>query len=213
MTTTTQATTGGTHAGPVLFYARLVLCALVLLLIAQGVRAAGPNLTPIVSGPTTATVGKSFRYTVQVTNVGAASTKGSVTITDALHPSLAINSVSTDSPMFACKLDGQTVACATKSPIPAGSTGVGVASIDVTPLSAGAVDNRATVSGGGDANSADNSTVPITTTVAAPVDVAGPGDAGSQQPIPALGAPMLALLAGVLAGAGMLATKGRALRS
>ena len=191
---------------PILFYARIVFCALALLLVAEAVRAAEPNMTPIVTGPANATVGTPFSYTVKISNVGNAATKGTVTVTDALAPTLAINSVSTNSAMFSCGMSGQTVSCTTKSAIAAGTANIGVATINVTPMAPGSVDNSVTVSGGGDASPADNKTWPITTNVAALVDIVRALDAPAGiTPIPTLSGPMLLVLTALLGFAGMLA--------
>jgi uncharacterized repeat protein (TIGR01451 family) len=207
MTTTTSTTT---MTNPILFYARIVFCALALLLVAEAVRAAEPNMTPIVTGPTSATVGTPFSYTVQISNVGNGATKGMVTVTDALAPTLAINSVSTSSAMFSCGMSGQTVACTTKSAIAAGAANVGVATINVTPMAPGSVDNSVTVSGGGDASPADNKTWPITTNVAALADIIRALDAPAAiTPIPTLSAPMLLLLTALLGLGGMLVLRPR----
>jgi uncharacterized repeat protein (TIGR01451 family) len=199
-------TMNNTH--PILFYARAILCALALLLVAQAVRAAEPNITPSVSGPVAAAVGTPFTYTVRLSNIGTGATKGMVSVTDALDASLAINSVSTSSAMFSCTLSGQTVSCTTKSAIAAGTANAGVAIISVTPKAAGTVHNVVAVSGGGDASPTDNKTYPITTNVAAAPAVAEFADViAPTTPIPTLSPPMLIVLASLLALGGVVAMR------
>ena len=194
---------------PLLYYARALFCALALLLVAAASHGATPNLTPSVSGPVAATVGTPFSYTLAVSNIGTGASKGSMAVTDVLPSTLGINSVST-SIQFACGITAQTVTCSSKSSIGAEMADIAVATINVTPTVAGAIENAISVSGGGDSSPADNTTWPITTTVAAAIPAAEAAPA--TVPVPALSPAMLAMLGALLAlgAARVMGTRRRA---
>lgn len=109
-----------------------------------------PNLLISKTGPSTATVGTNFTYTLTVNNVGTGTSNGTITVTDNLPVGLSF--VSGSGSGWTCSANGQTVTCSSASPI----TVNGTSSITVTvnPLSSGTVVNNASVVGGGDTSPA-----------------------------------------------------------
>ncbi len=123
-----------------------------------------PDLTPTLTGPTTATVGVPFPYSISLSNVGTASTSGSITVSDTLQAGLTIDSAGAG-PGFSCAVSLQTVTCTSSAPLAAGVTNALAVTINVTPTAAGPVSNQASVSGGGDVNPANNASATVNTTV------------------------------------------------
>jgi uncharacterized repeat protein (TIGR01451 family) len=137
-----------------------------------------PDLAMGKSGPTSATVGVPFGYSLTLANVGTGATSGLITVTDTVPAGLSINSV-VPGAQFGCNINAQTVTCTSSNPLSAGSSGVLVATINVTPTQAGGVSNVATVSGGGDNSPSNNTSPPVNTTVnAAPTPDLAIGKSG-----------------------------------
>ncbi|PWK17629.1 putative repeat protein (TIGR01451 family) [Arcicella aurantiaca] len=105
-----------------------------------------PNLTLIKTGPSTATVGTNFTYTLTVNNTGTAPTNGLVSVTDAIPAGLSF--VSATGSGWVCSAVGQNMTCTTNNPILVNGSSSIV--LTVNPLSSGAVVNNASVVGGGD---------------------------------------------------------------
>ena len=133
-----------------------------------------PNLAMSKSGPSTATVGTPFDYVLSLANIGGLATSGTITVTDTIPATLAINSVVAGA-NFNCGVASQTVTCTTSAPIGAGASNVTVATITVTPTQVGQVSNTAVVSGGGDDTPGNNTSPPVGTT-GEPSAGAGPRD-------------------------------------
>lgn len=105
-----------------------------------------PNLVLVKIGPSTATVGTNFTYTLTVNNTGTAATNGSVSVTDAIPAGLSfVSGIGTG---WTCSAVGQNLTCTTTNPILVnGSSSI---ILTVNPLSSGTVINNASVVGGGD---------------------------------------------------------------
>lgn len=125
--------------------------------------APAPDLIPTLTGPATATVGVPFNYTLGVSNIGDAASSGLITITDTIPAGLTIGTV-TPAAGWSCTVAGQTVSCTSSNAVVAGGSAP-VATITVTPTVEGPVSNQATVSGGNDSNSANNTSAPTSTQV------------------------------------------------
>src|SRR6266545_639184 len=141
-----------------------------------------PDLAPTLTGPTEATVGTAFDYTLGLSNVGTGTTSGLITVTDTIPPALTIDSV-TSASGFTCSTLAQTVICTSLAPVAGGTLGLPVAAITVTPTAAGLVSNDATVAGGGDANALNDTSPPSISIVSSgptpdlTIDVGGPSSA------------------------------------
>jgi uncharacterized repeat protein (TIGR01451 family)/fimbrial isopeptide formation D2 family protein len=100
--------------------------------------------------------GASHTYTITVTNSGAAATSGSVTVTDTLPAGLTPTPWSGNG--WACGISSQTVTCTRSTVLNAGA-GYPDISIPVTVAqnAAASLTNTATVSGGGQVNTANDS--------------------------------------------------------
>lgn len=110
-------------------------------------------------------VGQQGTYTITVTNVGGASTTGTITVTDTLPTGLSY--VSATGPGWSCSAMGQTVTCTNPGPLAPGDSSTITVTVDVLIEAYPSVDNVATVSTPGDTNEANNYTSD-TTTVDAP---------------------------------------------
>ena len=123
-----------------------------------------PNLIIIKSGPTTATVGTNFAYTLTVNNTGNATSNGRITVKDTIPIGLSfVNSTGT---AWSCSVIGQALTCVSDNTIIVnGNSNI---TIVVNPLNVGTVTNNASVIGGGDNTSAVSNNV-LTNINAAPV--------------------------------------------
>jgi uncharacterized repeat protein (TIGR01451 family) len=111
-----------------------------------------PNLVISKAGPSSATVGVNFDYTLTVSNNGTTGTSGIITVSDNLPTSVAF--VSGSGTGWSCTASGQLVTCTTANQIAVnGSNNI---ILTVTPISATLVGspakNIATVTGGGNPN-------------------------------------------------------------
>ena len=101
-----------------------------------------------------------FRYTIRITNVGAAHTGGTVTVTDTLPAGMTATSMSGNG--WTC--DVSTTTCTTAVAITAGSSYPDITlTVSVSPSSqTGTVSNFATVSGGGERNTSNDTAADAT---------------------------------------------------
>ncbi len=110
-------------------------------------------------------VGQQGTYTITVTNVGGASTTGTITVTDTLPTGLSY--VSATGTGWSCSAMGQTVTCTNPGPLAPGDSSTITIIVDVLLEAYPSVDNVATVSTPGDTNEANNY-ISDTTAVDAP---------------------------------------------
>jgi uncharacterized repeat protein (TIGR01451 family) len=122
-----------------------------------------PNLTLLKTGPSTATVGTNFAYTLTVNNTGTAPTNGVVSVTDAIPAGLSF--ISGAGSGWTCSAIGQNMTCTTSNPILVNGSSSIV--LTVNPLSTGTVVNNASVVGGGSSTPSVSNNV-ITNINAAP---------------------------------------------
>lgn len=105
-----------------------------------------PNLLLVKTGPSTATVGTNFIYTLTVNNTGTAATSGMVSVTDVIPAGLSfVNATGTG---WTCSAVGQNMTCTTSNQILVNGSNAII--LTVNPLSSGTVVNNASVVGGGD---------------------------------------------------------------
>lgn len=105
-----------------------------------------PNLIIIKSGPTTATVGMNFTYTLTVNNTGNAVSNGRITVRDTIPVGLSF--VTSTGSGWSCSAVGQALTCVSNNTIIVnGSSNIAIV---VNPLNIGTVTNTASVIGGGD---------------------------------------------------------------
>ena len=112
------------------------------------------------------TVGSVGTYSFTVTNIGGVASSGTITVTDTLPTGLTFVNGSTTGAGWSCSASRQTVTCTSNAAIPAGggstfsfNVNVGVATAPGT----NSITNTATVSGGGDSNTTNNSAADPTT--------------------------------------------------
>jgi uncharacterized repeat protein (TIGR01451 family) len=128
--------------------------------------AGAPNLTITKTANATPwTTGQTGRtYTVTVANGGTAPTTGTVTVVDTPPSGMTVTAIAGTG--WTCTLGTRT--CTRSDALGAGQSYAAITVTVTTPATAGVVDNVATVSGGGELYSADNSaTRPTTITTSA----------------------------------------------
>jgi uncharacterized repeat protein (TIGR01451 family) len=113
------------------------------------------------------TVGVPASYTITVKNSGTASTSGTVTVTDVQPAGLTITGAAGSG--WSCGVASGTATCSRATTLAAGSSYPAI-TLNVTPTAAGSITNTASVSGGNEANTANN-TASDPTTVVADVDL------------------------------------------
>lgn len=129
-------------------------------------------------------------YTLTVSNVGAAATTGTVTVTDTLPSGLTATAMT--GPGWACTV--ATLTCTRSDPLASGASYPPITlTVNVAPTASGSVTNSATVSGGGGG-----------TAMATDPTIIGP-----PAPIPTLGTWAFILLALVLATTAVRAMRSR----
>ncbi len=124
---------------------------------------ATPDLTIIKTNAGQFVQGSSGTYMLTVQNLGPTATSGTVTVTDVLPPSLTPTAASGGG--WNCGISGQTVSCTTTSSLAVLSSSSITIGVSIAPNAPASVTNTATVSGGGDNSSGNNSaddTVAIT---------------------------------------------------
>ena len=115
-----------------------------------------PNLTIAKSHAGNFTRGQSGSYTITVTNAGGAATSGQVTVTDTLPAGLA--SPTGSGTGWTCSTSGQTVTCTRSNALAAGSSYPAITiTANVAQSAASSVTNTASVSGGGQTFTGDDS--------------------------------------------------------
>lgn len=159
---------------------------------------AGPDILVDKSAPAAVVVGAAFDYDITLSNVGSASSSGTITVTDNLPAGVELVALSPGA-LFTCS-GSSTITCDTTDVINAGISGIPVVTLTVRANSLGSITNIASVAGGNDLNPANNDSDPASTEVQ-PV-----GDS-SARPIPTIPLPLLCLLIAVLAAAGALRRK------
>jgi uncharacterized repeat protein (TIGR01451 family) len=123
------------------------------------------HLSDFTQGQTGAT------YTITATNSGSAATSGMVTVTDTLPVGLTPTAPNGAVNGWTCGIAGQTVTCTRSDALAAGGSYPAITlTVDVATNAAAAVTNTADVSGGGEANTANN-TASDPTTIAPLLDV------------------------------------------
>ena len=127
---------------------------------------AGADLTIAKTHSGNFTVGTNGVYTIAISNAGLAASAGLYTVTDTLPTGLTF--VSGSGTGWTCSNAGQTVTCTNSTVIAASSSGNSI-TLTVLPATAGVpvVSNTATVSGGGDTDTTNNTTADVT--VVAPI--------------------------------------------
>jgi CSLREA domain-containing protein/uncharacterized repeat protein (TIGR01451 family) len=99
-------------------------------------------------------------FTVTVTNSGGSPTSGMVTVTDTVPPGLVPTAGSGTG--WTCGVAGATVNCTRSEPlIPAASYPLLTITVNVAPNAPLSVTNTATISGGGDVNTANNTATDV----------------------------------------------------
>jgi uncharacterized repeat protein (TIGR01451 family) len=114
------------------------------------------------------------QYTITATNSGTAATNGStVTVTDTLPAGLTPTAPIGAHNGWTCGIAGQTVTCTRSDVLAAGSSYPAITlTVNVSLTAPGSVTNSATVSGGGQTNTAnDTANDPTTINTAAPPDI------------------------------------------
>jgi len=118
-----------------------------------------PDLTITKSHKCIFTQGKRSNYTIKVTNKGTAATSGQVRVVDKLPSSL--KAVAMKGCGWVCNLG--TLTCTRSSSLAAGSSySQIVVTVDVARDAPSSVTNKATVSGGGEVNTANNKASDVT---------------------------------------------------
>jgi uncharacterized repeat protein (TIGR01451 family)/fimbrial isopeptide formation D2 family protein len=112
-----------------------------------------PDLAITKTHEGTVTAGAQVTYDITVTNHGSAPTQGTVTVTDTPGDGLSDENLTSDNSDFSCT--GLT--CTNLNPIAPGATDSFTLTATVDQAQSAAVSNTATVSGGGDADTTDNS--------------------------------------------------------
>ncbi|HEY0173592.1 MAG TPA: DUF11 domain-containing protein, partial [Pyrinomonadaceae bacterium] len=108
------------------------------------------------------TQGQGGSYTVTVSNVGGSATSGTVTVTDTVPAGLTSPIASGTG--WTCATSGQTVTCTRSNALAAGASYPAITvNVAVAPNSPLSVTNTATVSGGGQTNTANDSVSDPTT--------------------------------------------------
>jgi uncharacterized repeat protein (TIGR01451 family) len=125
------------------------------------------------------TVGTPGTYALTVSNIGSAATTGTITVTDTLPVGLTIPNgtvtlTGTNSANWSCSATGNAIACTSSIAIAAsGNSTFNLTGIQVGATAAPSVTNTATVSGGGETNTANDSASDITTVVTSLASLSG----------------------------------------
>jgi conserved repeat domain len=120
-----------------------------------------PDLTIRKAHAGNFTAGATGAYTLTVNNAGTAASNGVVTVTDALPAGLTPAGASGSG--WICTTSGQTVTCSTMNSIATGVSAPAITvAVNVLSGAPGNVTNTASVSGGGESNTANNSASDLT---------------------------------------------------
>ena len=121
---------------------------------------AGPDGDEDTCGEFHAGASRARRYTVTVTNAGTGATTGVVTVTDTLPSGLTATALSGTG--WTCTL--ATLSCTRSTALAAGASYPAITlTVNVSSTAPASVTNTATVSGGGEVNTANNSASDVTT--------------------------------------------------
>ena len=127
--------------------------------------ASAPSLAIVKAGPTIATVGVNYNYTLTVSNTGTSNTNGQISVSDVLPTGL--NFVSGSGNGWSCSAVGQTVTCISNNTIVVGTNSA--ITLIVNPVLVGNYNNTATVNGGGTVGTINSNTV--NTNVGCPTNI------------------------------------------
>jgi uncharacterized repeat protein (TIGR01451 family) len=131
----------------------------------------GPaDLAMAVTHAGTFVVGDPEAYTLTVTNIGAAASTGTITVTDVLPMGLGF--MSGTGTGWSCGAVGQTVRCTTSSILAPGATGTITLAVSVGAAALPSVTNSASVSTSGDLNPANDGASDLTAVSVAVIDLA-----------------------------------------
>jgi uncharacterized repeat protein (TIGR01451 family) len=135
------------------------------------IKAAGPDLTIAKTHTNNFTQGGTGSYTITVSNAGSILTSGAVTVRDSVPAGLTPTTASGTG--WTCSIVATTVSCSRSDALAAGAAypAIGVA-VNVAPNAPPSVVNSASVSGGGESNTAND--VANDTTTIIPLTGAGP---------------------------------------
>jgi uncharacterized repeat protein (TIGR01451 family)/fimbrial isopeptide formation D2 family protein len=128
-----------------------------------------PDVTLMKTHTGNLTVGDPASYSLTVNNIGIAPTIGTITISDTLPTGLTIPDGSititgTDALNWTCTASNNVITCISTTVIAAnGNSTFNLTEIQVGATAVGSVTNTATVSGGGETNTANNSASDLTT--------------------------------------------------
>ncbi len=121
-----------------------------------------PDLTVVKTHAGNFTQGQNGTYTITATNSGGAATSGTVTVSDTLPAGLTY--VSATGTGWTCGATGQVVTCTRSDALAAGASYPAITlTVSVAPNSALSVTNTATISGGGQTNTSNDSSSNPTT--------------------------------------------------
>jgi uncharacterized repeat protein (TIGR01451 family) len=123
-----------------------------------------PDLTLVKTHSGNFTQGSNGSYTITVSNGGTAASSGTITVTDVLPASLTF--VSANGTGWSCGNSSGTVTCTSSTPISDGGSGSAI-TLTVNPTAAAvpSVTNTASVSGGGETNTGNDSSSNPTTVI------------------------------------------------
>jgi uncharacterized repeat protein (TIGR01451 family) len=144
------------------------------VVVAKAPQYTHPDLTLSKTHGGNFTVGRQGGYTLTVTNVGDGPSSGQITVTDTLPAGLSY--VSASGTGWSCSASGQTVTCVTGNALAAAASSSIALQVAVlpeavppgSPGNAAQVTNAASVSGGGEANTSNNSATDPTAVSAVP---------------------------------------------
>lgn len=144
----------------------------------------GPDLSILTSHSGNFGAGVNNVFDIAVRNVGAASTSGTITVTDTLDPQFTFKSAAANG--WNCSVPAppaaQVLTCTTSSPIAPGAFAATIPLVvNVSSSASGSVSTTASVSAAGDTNSANNSStdtanlVPLPESISVSINGGGAG--------------------------------------
>jgi uncharacterized repeat protein (TIGR01451 family) len=139
--------------------------------VAVTVTAAAPDLSITKTASGTFTPGSNATYQIAVSNIGNASTTGTITVSDTLNS--AFTFVSGTGTSWTCAAVLQVVTCTNPGPVANGSsTGNITLTVAVGSSASGSIDNTATVSDAGDTTDVADKSSKATVTIGAAANCA-----------------------------------------
>lgn len=141
---------------------------------------AAPDLTIAKSHTGNFTVGSTGNYSLTVTNGGGSSTSGTITVTDTLPsgltvPNGAVTLGGANAANWSCNAASNVITCTSSTAIAASGTSVFNFNVNVglgTAVGTNSVTNNASVSGGGEQNTGNNTTTDPTTILSPDLTIA-----------------------------------------